>query len=211
MTLVQTAYRIGEVVGFFLRPLHRSTRFFLFTFYRGVVTSFYSHKFGRLGKNTMLSPKMWIVNPQNIYVGNDCSIARSSILETYNGYEIHCKPCLEIGNNVSIGEYCHITCCKHIKICDGVLFGRFVLVTDNAHGTNSIGEINVQPSKRIVFSKGDVVIGKNVWVGDKVTILPDVKIGDGCIVAANSVVTKDIPPYSVVAGVPAKIVKRIVE
>ena len=58
------------------------------------------------------------------------------------------------------------------------------------------------------MSKGDVIIGKNVWIGDKVTILPNVKIGDGVVIGANSVVTKDIPPCSVVAGNPAKIIKH---
>ena len=54
-----------------------------------------------------------------------------------------------------------------------------------------------------------VIIGNNVWIGDKATILPGVKIGDGCIIAANTVVTKDVPPYSVVAGNPGVILKTL--
>lgn len=60
-----------------------------------------------------------------------------------------------------------------------------------------------------IASPGEVVIGRNVWIGDKATILPDVKVGDGAIIAANAVVTKDVPPYSVAAGVQAKVVKQI--
>lgn len=61
--------------------------------------------------------------------------------------------------------------------------------------------------ERPIISKGSVVIGNNVWIGDKVTILPNVTIGDGVVIAANSVVTKNIPTCSVVAGIPAKIIK----
>ena len=61
---------------------------------------------------------------------------------------------------------------------------------------------------RSVMSKGPVIIGNDVWIGDKATILPGVTIGDGAVIAANAVVTKDVPAYSVVAGNPAKIVKQ---
>ena len=61
---------------------------------------------------------------------------------------------------------------------------------------------------RPVVSKGSVIIGNNVWIGDKATILPNVTIGDGAVIAANSVVTKDVPAYSVVAGNPAKVIKE---
>ena len=60
---------------------------------------------------------------------------------------------------------------------------------------------------RPTTSKGRVVIGNNVWIGDKATILPGVTIGDGAIIAANAVVTKDVPQYSVVGGNPAKVIK----
>ena len=58
-------------------------------------------------------------------------------------------------------------------------------------------------------SKGPVIIGDNVWIGDKATILGGVTIGESVIIAANSVVTKDVPPYSVVAGIPAKVIKKM--
>ena len=54
-----------------------------------------------------------------------------------------------------------------------------------------------------------VVIGENVWIGDKATILPGVSIGDGAVIGANAVVTKDVPPYSVVVGNPAKIINKV--
>ena len=86
---------------------------------------------------------------------------------------------------------------------------RFVLITDNAHGANLVEELDVIPLQRKTCSKGTVIIGNKVWIGDKATILPNTKIGNCAIIGANSVVTKDVPAYSVVGGNPAKILKVI--
>lgn len=58
------------------------------------------------------------------------------------------------------------------------------------------------------YRKGDTVIGNDVWIGTEAMIMPGVKIGDGAIVAARAVVTKDVPPYTIVGGVPAKIIMK---
>ena len=57
------------------------------------------------------------------------------------------------------------------------------------------------------MSKGPITIGKNVWIGDKATILPGVTIGDGAVIAANAVVTKNVSAYNIVGGNPARIIK----
>lgn len=116
---------------------------------------------------------------------------------------------MEIGNNVSIGEYSHITCTNKATIGNGVLTGRFILITDNSHGNNTKEVAEIVPLAREICSNGPVYIGDNVWIGDKVTILPNVTIGKSCIITANAVVTKDIPDYSVAAGIPAKIIKTL--
>ena len=66
-----------------------------------------------------------------------------------------------------------------------------------------------RPLERNIVSKGEVNIGDNVWIGDKVTILPGVHIGDWAVIGANAVVVKDVRPYTVVGGNPAKIIKEI--
>ena len=86
---------------------------------------------------------------------------------------------------------------------------ELVLITDNAHGFTSLEQLRIAPLARPIIAKGKVIIGNNVWIGDKATVLPGVSIGDGAIIGANSVVTKDVPAFSVVAGNPAKIIKKL--
>lgn len=145
-----------------------------------------------------------------ISIGDYTCIQSHGVLGCWERYgEQRFSPSLTIGSHCSIGEYNHITACSKITIGDGLLTGRFVYIGDNAHGRFSMEEALIPPAQRHLTSKGEVVIGNNVWIGDKATILAGVHIGDNVIVAANAVVTKDIPCNCVVAGVPAKIVKRL--
>lgn len=118
-------------------------------------------------------------------------------------------PEIRIGDNCDFGAYCHISAVNRVVIGDGLLTGRFVYIGDNAHGTLSAEESNIPPGKRGLRSKGPIIIGNNVWLGDKVTILAGVSVGSNVIVAANSVVTRDIPSNCMAAGSPARIVKKI--
>lgn len=117
------------------------------------------------------------------------------------------EPEIVIGDNCSIGEYTQITAINKITIGDGLLTGRYVYIGDNAHGGLSWEEAGIRPSCRKLISKGEVIIGRNVWIGDKVTILGGVTIGDNVIIGTNSVVTKDVPTNCVVAGMPARVVR----
>jgi len=114
-----------------------------------------------------------------------------------------------IEDNVCIGEDAHITSTTLIYIGKNVLTGKKVLITDNAHGASTADLLDLAPVKRPLYSKGSVYIEENVWIGEKASIMPGVRIGKGSIIAANSVVTKDIPPYCVAAGIPAKVIKQI--
>ena len=95
------------------------------------------------------------------------------------------------------------------KIGDHLLTGNDVLISDNNHGVIEKKDLQISPQDRSLSSKGEIIIGNNVWIGDKACIIGKVTIGDGAIIGANSVVTKDVPAYSVVAGVPAKLLKQL--
>ena len=198
---------IGKFFGYLSLIIPRKASYPWYITKRAFVTSRLKGGFKYFGTSTSLAPGVKIMSPQNISIGNNSSIMSHCIIETceVDGN----NPQLEIGDRVSIGEYSHITCANKVVIGNGVLTGRFVLITDNSHGNNTKEIADMSPLAREIHSNGPVHIGENVWIGDKVTILPNVKIGKGCIIAANAVVTKDIPEYSVAAGIPAKIIKTI--
>ena len=119
------------------------------------------------------------------------------------------NPRLIIGDNVSIMDNCQISCINSIIIGNGCLFGDNVFITDNFHGEGRYDELIKEPLKRDLVSKGGVKIDRNVWIGRNACVMPGVNLGEGCIVAANSVVTHSFQPYSIVGGVPARLIKQV--
>ena len=159
-----------------------------------------------------------VKNPQYISIGVKSGFQPNCIIECWDEWIYfdsekinHIQkfsPSIKIGCNCNIGEYTHITCVNSITIGDGLLTGRFVLISDNNHGSSSnINELNIRPNNRKLYSKGNIVIGNNVWIGDRAVILGGVTIGDNVIIAANTVVTKDIPSNAVVGGNPFRLLR----
>lgn len=145
---------------------------------------------------------------KNIKIGNYTCVHSHSILGCWPTKEKE-DPTITIGNHCSIGEYNHITAANKITIGDGLLTGHFVYIGDNSHGDLSWEEASIAPVKRQLKSKGRIVIGKNVWLGDRVSILGGVTIGDNVIVGANAVVTHDLPSNCVAVGMPARVIKTL--
>jgi acetyltransferase-like isoleucine patch superfamily enzyme len=145
---------------------------------------------------------------QFIEIGENTTFQRDLYLTAWDSYRNDSfLPRLKIGSNCAIGAFNHITCINRIEIGDGFLTGKWVTITDNSHGDTSEETLRIRPALRSLNTKGPVIIGDNVWIGDKATILAGVRIGDGAVIAANSVVTKDVPSYSVVGGNPAVVLK----
>ena len=116
-------------------------------------------------------------------------------------------PLLRFGVNCQVNDYVHIGCIDSIDIGDDVLIASKVFITDHNHGDlGSINDFMLAPTKRELTSK-KIVIQDKVWIGESVMILPGVTIGEGCVIGAASVVTKDIQSYSVAVGSPAKVIK----
>ena len=152
-------------------------------------------------------PTERIVGRQYVSLGQCTTIGKHAVITAWDKIT---TPEITIGSHVAIGDDCHITASNKIVIGDGTLFGKKVTVTDNSHGGYTLDELAHAPITRDVVSKGPVIIGKNVWIGDKATICPGVTIGDGAVIGANSVVTHNIPSYTIAAGVPASVIKEVV-
>lgn len=143
-----------------------------------------------------------------IRIGHDTGFGRGAILTAWDEFAgCHYKPSIHIGNHCHIGEHSHITACHSITIGDNLLTGRYVYISDNAHGEAVASQLDIPPALRPLHVKGPVVIGNNVWIGESARILSGVTIGDGAIIGANAVVTHDVPSRAVVGGVPAKVIK----
>ena len=167
---------------------------------------------GAIGLNSRISYPCHLEGDglNNLVIGSDVQIHADCVIGCRCSYRNQSfSPRIIIGNNCSIGAYNQLSSTNRIIVGDGFLSGRFVYIGDNSHGSLSPAESTVVPAERELVSKGEVVIGENVWLGDKVTVLAGVHIGDNVIVAANAVVTKNVPSNCVIAGVPAKIVKTI--
>lgn len=112
-----------------------------------------------------------------------------------------CGKNIKIGKNVFINSGCKFQDQGGICIGDGSLIGHNVVIATLNHSMDASKRANIIPKP--------VVIGKNVWIGSSSTITPGVRIGDGAVIAAGSVVTKDVASYSLVGGVPAKKIKSL--
>lgn len=151
--------------------------------------------------NTLTFVKPTIKNP-NIVVGDFTYFADTD-------FEKHVTHHYDfIGDKLIIGKFCQIGA--------GV---EFVMNGAN-HQMNAVSTYpfyifgswdQSAPSKEDLPFKGDTVVGNDVWIGQDSTILPGVHIGDGAIIGLNSVVTRDVPPYTIVAGNPAKAVRKRVD
>lgn len=114
-------------------------------------------------------------------------------------------PCIEIGKDVWIGRHNILSCFNRIKLGNHVLLGPYVFIIDNEH---YFEDVTTPISKQGSWSKGPIEIGDETWVGAYSKILGGVKIGKHCVIGAGSLVTRDIPDYSIAVGSPARVIKR---
>ncbi len=112
-------------------------------------------------------------------------------------------PLLEIGNDSGVGINCEIY--GPVTIGENVMMGPEVVIYTSGHRHD---RTDIPMGEQGDEDANPVTIGNDVWIGRRAIIMPGVKIGNGCIIGAAAVVTKDIPAYTVAAGVPAKVVKN---
>lgn len=161
-------------------------------------------------KDSKIEQEIYLIGGKYISIGNKTCIGSGTALCAWDKYEQDTfHPEIVIGNNVSIGNDCHITAINRIEIGNNVLMGKKITITDNSHGKSEPELLLSPPVIRPLYSAGPVIIKEGVWIGDKATILPNVRIGENAIVGANAVVTRDIPANCVVGGIPAKVIKII--
>jgi acetyltransferase-like isoleucine patch superfamily enzyme len=110
---------------------------------------------------------------------------------------------LRIGNNSNIGCYAYIGCSGHVTIGDNVMMGPNVSIFAENHNFNDLD----RPMQQQGVTRKPISIEDDCWIASGTTVLAGVTIGRGSVIAASSVVTQDIPPFSVAAGAPARIIR----
>ena len=133
------------------------------------------------------------------------------------GTNVKIKPCtsvyfglenLSIGNNVSIPRYAHIFCTEApLNIGNNIVFGPSPTIVTGNHRIDMVGKFIVDSHEKLPENDKEVNIEDDVWEGATVTILMGVTISRGSVIAAGAVVNKSCPPYSIIGGIPAKVIK----
>lgn len=182
------------------------------------------HRRWRVLCSHFIQAQMNTASSGQIYIGGDCALEGLEHITCLGNFQalernrieaiavhrgIQYNPVIIFGNNVSLENDCHIGAVNRVEIHDNVLIASRVYISDHAHGVADYPDIAIAPNERPVWSKGPVVIERDVWIGEGASILPGVRVGRNAIVGANAVVTRDVPPFSVVGGAPARVIKTI--
>lgn len=133
----------------------------------------------------------------NIQIGKAVMIMQDCTIHLYGE--------VKIGDRCYFNRGCYVVSHEQLLIGDDCIFGQRVSIHDQDH---RLEPVDVPPGER-GYDSSPVIIEDNVWVGADAIILRGVTIGYGSVVAAGSIVTKDVPPKSLVAGVPAKVIKTL--
>jgi acetyltransferase-like isoleucine patch superfamily enzyme len=161
---------------------------------------FYKYFFKKLGTHSRIIKPIRIANSRQMVIGNNVYIDSFAFLVVDDGCE---GASFIIDDNVKLGNYNHITCTNSMHIENNVLTADRVYISDNYH---CFDDPAIPIKEQGVASKGNVSIGEGSWIGDNVSII-SCRIGKHCVIGANSVVTHDVPDYSVAVGCPAKVIK----
>lgn len=159
-------------------------------------------RWGRYYYRRTIPSNVRISCPEKISIGNNCQFDEFTHLMCH-----HDGDGLLIGNNVRCSNgFTHITAFAKVTIEDNVLISAFCQINNGNHGFH---DKNLPVMYQTYTKSGEIVIGEGSWIGRNSHVIGKVKIGKNCIIGANSVVTKDVPEYSVAVGVPANAIKRV--
>ncbi len=186
----------------FIKPFLKQSKGFVFAEKGAKIQFGHKIKVGS-GLNLMKHSTINALSYNGVEIGNNFTLGKYAIIEC-TGVLRNVGSSLKIGDNVGINHYCFIGVRGDITIGNNVIFGPRVNIFSENHNYE---DLNI-PIKNQGVTKSKTNIGNDVWIGANVSIMSGVTIGDGCIIAAGAVVTKDIPSYSIIGGVPAKIIKN---
>lgn len=160
-------------------------------------------RFRNFGRNSSIMRGLQVHNPSGVFISNNVRIGKFARLSCY---PIKAKlGSILIGDNCYIGDFFSVLSADCVEIKNDVLFASYVTLIGENHGMDPECGIKYGLQE---LTGGKVVVNDHCWIGEKVIIMPGVTIGAYSIIGAGSVVTHDVPDYSLAVGNPAKIIKR---
>jgi acetyltransferase-like isoleucine patch superfamily enzyme len=161
----------------------------------------------KIGKNFLIGPgySIWKCNLQNVVIGDNVQIGSRAWIQTV-ALPNSPKPIIDVGDNTSIGRNVTISAAKKIVIGKGCLISYNVSILDHNHAFENI---DLSPRLQGIDEPEEIEIGDDCFLGAHSFVLKGVVLGKHCVVGANSVVTSSFPPFSVIAGSPAKKVRSL--
>jgi acetyltransferase-like isoleucine patch superfamily enzyme len=158
-----------------------------------------------MGRNVKIEEQAEVqgLSRRGVWLGDGVTIGRGASIRPSSYYGHDLGEGLRVGRGTAIGAHAWIGASGHVTIGEDVLFGPRVVIIPENH----VFEDTALTIKEQGVVRADVTIEDDCWIGCNVTILSGVTIGRGSIVAAGAVVRRDVPPYSIVGGVPARVLK----
>ena len=159
---------------------------------KGIIKKFTVNQFDKVFISNRIRKVQWMLENGYLQVGK-CTYGYNNLrIDMYQGSEA----------KVVIGKYCSIA--KDVGVITG---GIHPMDRVSTYPFRIQFNLKGKYKDGMPYTKGDIVIGNDVWIGTNVTILSGVKVGDGAVIATNSILSKDVPPYAVVGGNPARIIR----
>lgn len=169
--------------------------------------------FGALGQGSLVRMPQMLLNPDRLFIGRDSTIHPYCRMEVItanphiDGPDLPARdPRIQIGDRVVINSFSHFGAMSRIVLGDDVGIASGVCIEDHHYEYDGVSD--ERPLKKQPFRVADVVLEDGCMIGEHVTILPGVTIGANSWIGANAVVADDIPPYSIAAGVPARVIRK---
>lgn len=162
---------------------------------------------GRLGSRSWLIKPILIMFPKSIYIGSNCMIRDGARLECVVRPGAERPGEIRIGSNVTMEQGIHIVAGNLVEIGDGFTAAPRCIIVDTTHPID--GPVRGNRARQLDPKAAFVKIGRNVFLGSHVIVLPNVEIGDNTVVAAGSVVASSLPPNVVAVGQPAKVARQL--
>ena len=144
-----------------------------------------------------------LLNTKAMQFGQSVHFGLMARLECYGGMGPGGEPRLRVGDGTSFGDYCHIGAANKVVIGRHVLGASGILILDHSHGNpkeDLIKDNVINPKMRGLMSRGEIVVGDNVWIGEGAIILAGSRIGEAAIIAARAIVRGEVPARSIYYG-----------